>query len=57
MARNQKCVVKIDASDWVARVVFDNNALLGVDLPDYKIGDVYTVPRGTKKDIVIFNGD
>ena len=46
LARGQKCSVKIDATDWVGRVIFDNNALLGVDIPGYKIGDVYSVDRG-----------
>ena len=57
LARGQQCTVKVDATDWVARVTFDNNALLGVDIPGYKIVDVYTVPRGTSEDIIVYNGD
>ena len=47
----------MDATNWVGRVVFDNNALLGVDIENYKIGDVYSVDRGSVEDIIVYNGD
>ena len=57
LAQGGKCIVKIDATRGVARVVFDdgvNNSQLGLDFAPYKTGDVISFESG-ENDITIFN--
>jgi hypothetical protein len=51
-----QCTIKIDASIFVARVVFDSTSYLGVENEgDYIIGEVITVDSGVKE-VTIYNG-
>ena len=54
---NAKCTVYIDATLEVARVIFDNDEDLGVLWPDYVIGTPITIEKGTKEEIVVYNGN
>ena len=54
---NSMCTVSIDATEAVARVIFDNDEDLGILYPDYVIGQPITVPKGETKMIVIYNGN
>ena len=56
LAAGGVCNVTIDATDGVARVIFENNNNLGIDNVPIDVGDVFTVKAG-KVDLVIFNGD
>ena len=49
------CIIGVDASKEVARVVFDSTSYLGVEEEDYMIGNVITVDSGVKE-ITIYNG-
>ena len=48
-------MIKVDASEEIARVIFDNTSFLGVEEPQYQIGEVITVDSGTKE-VTIYNG-
>ena len=54
LAAGGMCSVKIDASEGVARVIFDETSFLGIE-SEYKIGDVITFDSG-ENEIVIYNG-
>ena len=54
---NAKCTVYIDATEEVARVIFDNDEDLGVLWPDYVIGTPITIEKGKREEIVVFNGN
>ena len=54
---NSKCTIYIDASETVARVIFDNDEDLGVLWPDYVIGTPITIEKGTREEIVVYNGN
>lgn len=41
-----ECTVKIDASNYVGRVIFDDSDTLGVEVKGYKIGKPITVKAG-----------
>ena len=49
------CAVKVDASDYVARVIFDNVSFLGIEHDGAKIGDPITFESG-KHTIWVYNG-
>ena len=49
------CAVKIDASQYLARVIFDNVSFLGIEHPGAKIGDPITFEKGLHT-IWIYNG-
>ena len=51
------CIITIDASNFVARVIFNDAITLGVEVDDYEIGDVIDINKGKKRDIVVYNGD
>ena len=51
------CTITVDATQGVARVIFDDSTTLGVQVENYKIGSVITVEPGQKKEFVVFNGD
>ena len=57
LAKGQKCEVKVDATAFVGRVVFDNQALLGVEIDGYRIGEAHTIDGGSVENITVFNGD
>ena len=57
MKDNSKCTIYIDASETVARVIFDNDEDLGVLWPDYVIGTPITIEKGTREEIVVYNGN
>jgi hypothetical protein len=57
LALGEYCNITIDATNYVARVVFDDALTLGVDLKGYTVGTEYVVPLGTKKTITAYNGD
>lgn len=46
----------VDATSFVARVIFDDALTLGVDM-SYNLGSVYVVPQGQTKTITVYNGD
>lgn len=48
------CYVKVDATQGVARVIFDETSFLGIEF-DGAIGDVITL-EGGETDIRIYNG-
>lgn len=49
------CVIMVNATSEVARVIFDDTSFLGVELDNYLPGDVITVEREAKE-ILIYNG-
>ena len=49
------CTLTIDATKFVARVVFDSTSYLGIEEENAKIGDVITVENGVKE-VTIYNG-
>ena len=49
------CAVKIDASEYLARVIFDNVSFLGINYSGAKIGDPITFESG-KHTIWLYNG-
>ena len=55
LAEGGKCNVAIDATEGVARVIFDNTNQLGIDYDDVNIGDVITIESGIAN-IEIYNG-
>ena len=54
LAAGGMCIIKVDASEGVARVIFDETSFLGIE-SGYKIGDVITFDSG-ENEIVIYNG-
>ena len=50
------CNVKIDASEGVARVIFENSNYLGIEFDGRKINEVITIPQGEDAIIPIYNG-
>ena len=54
LGEGASCVVSVDASAYVARVIFDDTSYLGIEY-DAKIGDVITI-EGSTEEIEIYNG-
>ena len=50
------CTIKLNATEFTARVVFDDSDDLGVLYPGYKMGQPITVPTGKVTFIQIYNG-
>ena len=50
------CLVTIVAKENVARVIFEGTNL-GILLPDYIMGQPYTIEQGRNVTIAIFNGN
>ena len=50
------CKVRIDASEGVARVIFENSNYLGIEWDSRKINEVITIPEGEEAIIPIYNG-
>ena len=50
------CVVKVDATNGVARVIFENSRYLGIEWENYNVTDVITIPEGEIAEITIYNG-
>ena len=50
--------MKVDASEGVARVIFENSQYLGIEMDGMKpdVGDVITVKEGDVQEITIYNG-
>ena len=46
LAQGAGCNVSIDATQALARVVFDETSFLGIDYDSAKIGEVITIPLG-----------
>ena len=55
LASGGQCLVKIDATAGVARVIFDNTSFLGIEEDKAYIGKVITVETGIRE-ILIYNG-
>ncbi len=53
MAQGSKCVVSVDATEGIARVIFSSTLYLGIEY-DAKIDDVITIESGVT-DITIYN--
>ena len=51
------CTIKVNATEFTARVIFDDSNDLGVLYPGYKMGQPITVEEGTIKYIQIYNGN
>ena len=49
------CIVKVDATNAVARVTFKNSDYLGIEWSGAKVGDVITIPEGEVAEIPIYN--
>lgn len=49
------CAIKIDASEYLARVIFDNVSFLGVEYAGAKVGEPITFESG-KHTIWLYNG-
>ena len=58
LSQGGKCTVRIDASQGVARVIFENSRYLGIEMEGAKpdVGDVITIGEGDVQNIVIYNG-
>ena len=50
------CVIKMDATEGVARVIFKNSNYLGIEWDGAEVGDVITIPEGETAEIEIYNG-
>ena len=50
------CVVKVDATQGVARVIFENSRYLGIEYDGYNVTDVITIPEGETAEITVYNG-
>lgn len=55
LPEGSKCDVEIDASQGVARVIFDETSYLGLDQTDKKLGEVITFESGADNKITIYN--
>jgi len=55
LAAQSYCTITVNAMKTVARVVFDNTSLLGVEIDNYRIGDVITVDAGNVQEVTIYN--
>ena len=51
------CVINIIAQDNVARVIFDGTDNLGVLIPDYIMGQPYSIEQGESVSVAIYNGN
>ena len=47
LTEGSACDVNIDATNGVARVIFDETSFLGLEGTDSKLGDVITFPAGS----------
>ena len=57
LALGEYCTVEVDATAFVAHVVFDNALTLGIQIDSYRIGNVIDVSQGQTKTITVYNGD
>ena len=55
LSQGTMCAVKIDASEYLARVIFDNVSFLGIEYKGAKIGDPITF-EGGQHTIWLYNG-
>ena len=55
LAQGAGCNITIDATQALARVVFDETSFLGIDYEDAKLGEVITIPSGKEAIIPIYN--
>ena len=55
LSSGSKCIVKVDATNAVARVTFKNSDYLGIEWSGAKVGDVITIPEGEVAEIPIYN--
>ena len=55
LAQGAGCNITIDATQALARVVFDETSFLGIDYEKAKIGEVITIPSGKEAIIPIYN--
>ena len=46
LALGQECIITVDATNNLARVIFDNSPTLGVEVSGYLMGTPITVPLG-----------
>uniref|UniRef100_A0A7S3IQ18 Uncharacterized protein n=1 Tax=Strombidium inclinatum TaxID=197538 RepID=A0A7S3IQ18_9SPIT len=51
------CSIKVDATQAVARLILDDFDEIGILYNGYKIGEPITVPAGTVKEFIVFNGN
>ena len=51
------CTIRVNATAFTARVVFDDSDKLGVLYPGYKMGQPITVEKGKIKYVQIYNGN
>ena len=54
---NEMCTIRVNATAFTARVVFDDSDKLGVLYPGYKMGQPITVEKGKIKYLQIYNGN
>ncbi len=54
---NEYCVINVDASQFLGRVVIDGAVSVGVEYDGYDLGEVIDVEVGTSMDLIIYNSD
>ena len=50
------CRIKVDASEGVARVIFENSNYLGIEWDGAKVEEVISINEGDVAEITIYNG-
>lgn len=55
LSSGSSCIVKVDATNAVARVTFKNSNYLGIEWEGAKVDDVITIPEGEVAEIPIYN--
>lgn len=56
LSQGGMCVVKVDAVEGVARVIFKNSRYLGIAYEGKEINDVISIEQGSSAEITIYNG-
>ena len=57
LSDNEMCTIRVNATETLARVIFDDSDNLGVLYPGYKMGQPITVDQGKIKYIQMYNGN
>ena len=58
LGQGASCIVRVNATDAVARVIFENSNYLGIEMDGKspEVGDVITIPETSVAEILIYNG-
>ena len=52
----ESCVIEVDATSTVARIMIEKNSNLGVMFNGYRTGTFLTIAQGSKANIQVYNG-